>query len=558
MLCAGCSSGSYRSGCSGTLAGSCVACESGKFKSSAGSGECLACASCNTGVRSGCGGSLPGSCVEQSTLVTTPAPATSPSSLPSLGAGVTADVSTSIMQSTGGAEVVHTATASVTTPAPTLASPTPAPAAIPSSEAAVQSVVELTVKMPMSKADFVAKQADFVAAVAASARVAVDDVKIVSVTESLRRGEERTSNRRLLAATVTVVSEIATAEPAALSNSLTSDSINDGLAAKGLPSVTSFTSSVKSAAPSPSPSAASAAALPTPDPDLSGGVNVTVIALISSAGSLALLFACAFARGWKCVAHWRGHQVDNTDRSLKGSGSHRSSSSEGAGSAASKLGFVETRDIERGFGSKLSRSAKDSWRSKADTDSRSNTSNSGTAELEPHVQKPAWPADPLDRYRQDGLAPVKPRQSHSRQDKHLRDSSSAKASGGSNAGRGKQAAQRSGLQGLRDHARGQAKAVDLDLSSAMEKGWQAGRNFPAEAGASRKPKHKQDREFADRGVSSFLNNASFDRELTGAARAIELAKKELKKREREGGRQGGRGKSVREAEEGQREGGGWE
>jgi hypothetical protein len=92
----------------------------------------------------------------------------------------------------------------------------------------------------------------------------------------------------------------------------------------------------------------------------------------------------------------------------------------------------------------------------------------------------------------------------------------------------------------------------------MEKGWQAGRNFPAEAGASRKPKHKQDREFADRGVSSFLNNASVDRELTGAARAIELAKKELKKREREGGREGGRGKSVREAEEGQREGGGWE
>ena len=92
----------------------------------------------------------------------------------------------------------------------------------------------------------------------------------------------------------------------------------------------------------------------------------------------------------------------------------------------------------------------------------------------------------------------------------------------------------------------------------MEKGWQAGRNFPAEAGASRKPKHKQDREFADRGVSSFLKNASVERELTGAARAIELAKKELKKREREGGRERGRGKSVREAEEGQREGGWWE
>lgn len=101
-------------------------------------------------------------------------------------------------------------------------------------------VVEVTVSLPMSKADFERQEDLFVAALAKSAGVEVSDVSIISVTES------SAARRRLLAPSVQVSSEIQASDTDSVSQALTTDTLNKNLGEAGLPQATGpITTSVR-------------------------------------------------------------------------------------------------------------------------------------------------------------------------------------------------------------------------------------------------------------------------------------------------------------------------
>jgi len=156
-------------------------------------------------------------------------------------------------------------------------------------------IVEVAVALPMTKASFQAQEDSFISALARGAGVPASSVTIVSVTEMTSRRtaganpsfpteDAAAPSRKLLASSVEVKSEIETTSPAAVSSSLTQESLNAALTEAGLPEAASMVTSVREPAaagsappppadsPAPAPLAKPAEESSSPDAGLIGGI----------------------------------------------------------------------------------------------------------------------------------------------------------------------------------------------------------------------------------------------------------------------------------------------
>ena len=98
--------------------------------------------------------------------------------------------------------------------------------------------IEVSVRMPMSEADFRKQGSAFISALSQSAGVASAAVTIVSVKEIAgRRLLNSQGGRRLLAMSVAVVVRISTSQPGSVSEKLTEATLNQNLKVAGLPQV---------------------------------------------------------------------------------------------------------------------------------------------------------------------------------------------------------------------------------------------------------------------------------------------------------------------------------
>jgi len=99
-------------------------------------------------------------------------------------------------------------------------------------------VVEVSLSMPMSEADFRQQENAFISAISRSAGLSPAAVTIVSVKEIAgRRLLTGQRGRRLLAMSVAVLVRISTSQPGSVSEKLTETALNENLKAAGLPQV---------------------------------------------------------------------------------------------------------------------------------------------------------------------------------------------------------------------------------------------------------------------------------------------------------------------------------
>jgi hypothetical protein len=103
---------------------------------------------------------------------------------------------------------------------------------------ATSPAIEVSVRMPMSEADFRKQDSAFISALSRSAGVASEAATIVSVKEIAgRRLLNHQGGRRLLAMSVAVVVRISTSQPGLVSEKLTEATLNQNLKVAGLPQV---------------------------------------------------------------------------------------------------------------------------------------------------------------------------------------------------------------------------------------------------------------------------------------------------------------------------------
>ena len=260
--CQACMAGKYRDGCGGSDPGDCRSCPAGKYKTSS-KGDCLSC------------------------------PANSMSK-----AGSTSE--TLCFCSEG-----FTKSPDGSCPADR-----------------VSPVVQVSVSLPMSKTEFLSQQERFVSILARSAGVSPSKVKVVSVTESSRRAmaadEGGWEEKRLRAASVSVVTEIASEDPDMVLGTLTEEKLNTGLESAGLPRVKegSMTTKVNSPSGEQTGKQAPVTSSSNNDQDAPATSQVGIIAGAAGGGGALLLvlgyvFYCR--RRW-CVAS--GDDVPSNSTSI--------------------------------------------------------------------------------------------------------------------------------------------------------------------------------------------------------------------------------------------------
>ena len=277
--CEACRAGTQRQGCVGSSPGSCENCAAGTFKASFSTAECSACPE---GMQSAEGASACGKSESSSCKPGYVAESGSPPCTACAAGKYRAQDDSACTACPANSDSKAGSTSR------SLCLCVAGFAKGPDGTCSAQNVpiVRVSVSLPMTASDFRKEEQRFVAVLARSAAVSPSKVRVVSVTEE--------GGRRLLAASVTVVTEIASEDPENLMATLAEDSLNKGLEAAGLPKVEEGSMAKKMIAPTTSSSSLEgtpAPASPTSDAeqDSASGVDMAIIVGSAVGGSIFVL-----------------------------------------------------------------------------------------------------------------------------------------------------------------------------------------------------------------------------------------------------------------------------